>query len=155
MLSGRSVFYLAVMLLLMLFLFSCEAGEESFGIYLADSGELVLSEVHIKSYHSAENKFELNEQGIERWNSFINYQDVPKLEDSLFSREFMIKIEGKEICRGKFWSNLSSTLCPETVIADAFFKLDREHCTLTIHSGYPGAGQEAFDTAAIADFFKK
>ena len=53
--------------------------EPGFGIYLADTGELVLSEQHIKAYHrnvhltvSEEedtHAIELNQAGIEKWNS--------------------------------------------------------------------------------------
>jgi hypothetical protein len=39
--------------------------KEGFGIYLADSGELVLSDDHIKACHSIDHTLELNEDGIE------------------------------------------------------------------------------------------
>ena len=74
---------------------SCNVEQkDGFSIYLIDNEELVLSEYDIKAFYSADNTLELNENGIEKWNSYLTYQTIPKLADSLFSREFVIRIEG-------------------------------------------------------------
>jgi hypothetical protein len=52
---------------------------------------------------------------------------------------FTLKIEGKEICRGTFWSYASSASYSGVVILDALFTLDDEHNLLWIRSEYPGA----------------
>jgi hypothetical protein len=108
--------------------------EDNFVISLTDSGEIVLSEHEIQAYHNDDNAFILNENGIKKWNSFLTYQTVSKLADSLFSREFVLKIEGQEICKGEFWSYASSTFYSGVVILDSLFKLDTEHNTLWIKS---------------------
>ncbi|HUW45112.1 MAG TPA: GLUG motif-containing protein [Dehalococcoidia bacterium] len=108
--------------------------EDNFVISLTDSGEIVLSEHEIQAYHNDDNAFILNENGIKKWNSFLTYQTVPKLADSLFSREFVLKIEGQEICKGEFWSYASSTSFSGVVILDSLFKLDTEHNILWIKS---------------------
>ena len=132
-------FLIAAVLLSILLSLSCQvAQEESFGIYLADTGELVLSEQHIKAFHSDDNKLELNEKGIEKWNSYHVYKSKPNLGDCLFSRDFVIKIEGEELCRGKFWSMASSMSYDGVVILEALFKLDESHNRLIIGYGYPG-----------------
>jgi len=106
----KALFLIAIALLSVLISSSCQVEQEGgFGIYLTDSGELVLSEHHIKAFHSTNNTLELNENGIEKWNSYLTYQTIPKLADSLFSWDFVLKIEGREIGRGKFWSNASSS----------------------------------------------
>jgi len=148
-------FLIAAMLLSILILSSCNVGQkEGFGIYLADSGELMLSERDIKAFHSADNILELNENGIEKWNSYLTYQTVPKLADSLFSRDFVMKIEGKEICRGKFWSGLSSASYSGIVILDAIFQLDSSHNTLRIESGYPGSYMGTLDATISSELIR-
>ena len=108
-----------------------------FALVLADSGEVLLTEIDVEAYHSDNGTLELNKSGIEKWNSHLTYQSVPKLADSLFSREFTIQIEGKEICRGKFWSNLSSASVSGVVILDSLFKLDTERNFIWLKSSYP------------------
>jgi hypothetical protein len=155
----KSFFLIAVVFLSLFILVSCQAppaGE--FGIYLADSGELVLSEQHIKAFHNADNTFELNDTGIEKWNSYHVYPDIPKLKDTLFSREFVMKINGKEICRGKFYSMVSSASYSGVVILDALFKLDSEHRTISIAPGYASPGSNTLDSTistSLTDFFER
>lgn len=142
-LSGQvTIFLIAVLLCLILVATSCGAGQkEGFAIYLADSGELVLSENDIAAYHRDNNTLELNGNGIKKWNSHLTSQDIPKLADSLYSRDFILKIGGREICRGKFWSNVSSAGYSGVVILDSLFKLDSSQNILWIRSDYPGRGE--------------
>jgi hypothetical protein len=134
---------------------SCNVGQkEGFGIYLVDSGELVLSERDIKAFHSADNTFELNENGIKKWNSHLTSKTEPKLADSLFSRDFVLKIEGQEICRGKFWSMVSSASYSGVVILDALFELDSSHNIIWIQSDYPGSRMGSLDTAISSELIR-
>ncbi len=133
------IFGIIVALTLLSGIISCNLeSKENFGIYLADTGELVLSERHVAAYQPDDNTFELNIDGIKQWNSYMVYTDIPKLNDTLFNREFIIKIEGKEICSGKFWSLVSSTLVSGITITETLFKLDGEHNLLWIRATYPG-----------------
>jgi hypothetical protein len=90
----------------------------------------------------------------------LKYKDLPKLDDTLFSREFIIKIEGKEICRGRFWSGASSNRYSGITILDSLFKLDVDknntlHITLDYSAGgilstsYPAIQSE------LVNFFGK
>jgi len=147
-----------VLFLSVLILSSYNSGQEdNFIISLTDSGEIVLSEHEIQAYHSDDDAFILNENGIKKWNSFLTYQTIPKLADSLFSREFVLKIEGQEICKGKFWSFASSTSYSGVVILDSLFKLDTEHNTLWIKS-FSMSSNTSLDTAISSElisFFEK
>ena len=137
---------------------SCNGGQdESFGIYLADTGEPVLTELDISAYHASDNTFELNREGIEKWNSYIATDDIPKLDKSLFSREFIIKIEGREICQGIFWSSVSSQSRSEIVILDALFILDETRNTITIQAHYPGWGTPLDEavSSSLTEYFEK
>lgn len=120
--------------------------EEGFGIYLAGSGELLLSEKHMEAFCAEEDQFVLNGSGMERWNSFQVYETVPRLADSLYQSEFVIRIDGKEICRGRFWSSASSMSCSGIVILDALFQVDSDYNTLKIRSGY-GTGENPLDAS--------
>jgi hypothetical protein len=136
---------------------SCGGKPGDFGIYLADTGENVLSGQDIKAYHSSDSSFELNETGIEKWNSFNPYMTAPQLSGTLFKREFIIKIEDREVCRGQFWSGVSSASYSGVVILDALFKLDSTHNKLRIMSGYP-VSEGFFETgisSEISGYFKK
>jgi hypothetical protein len=109
-----------------------------FGIYLADTGELVLSQEHIKAYYGAEHAFELNEKGMSKWNSYHTYTDIPKLSQTLYQRDFILKLEGEEICRGKFYSLASSASYSGIAIIDSLFKADNEYNKIWLISDYPG-----------------
>ncbi|MFC2038578.1 hypothetical protein ACFLUG_02265 [Chloroflexota bacterium] len=138
------------------------------GIYLADTDELVLSDKHIKSYHrdtviyeggDFEHSIKLNAAGIVRWNSFLTYEGVPKLNDTLYKKDFIIKINNEEMYRGKFYSMVSSSSYKGVVILDALVKLDENNNRLLILSGYGGINdhpaKDARNNPAIMDFLKK
>ncbi len=137
----------------------CGSEEVGFGIYLIDSGELVLSEHHIEAYYGDTHTIELNEEGIRKWNSYMTWETIPKLADSLYSRDFVLKIEGKEIYRGKFSSMVSSTIYPGVVIMDAIIELDNDNNTIRIEFGYPGpafgTGEDPRNAPEVIDFFEK
>ncbi|MCJ7521273.1 MAG: hypothetical protein MUP21_03545 [Dehalococcoidia bacterium] len=103
-----------------------------FGIFLVDSGELVLSEQHIKIYHKETHEIELNEDGIEKWNSYMTYTTIPRLAETLCGEDFLIMVEGTEAYRGRFSSYVVSTIPPGVTIVDTLFKLDSEHNTIWI-----------------------
>lgn len=117
-----------------------------FGIYLVDSGELVLSEQHIKAYRremyfyvddTETHVIELNEEGISRWNSYMTYESIPKLNETLYKKDFVLKIEGEEIYRGQFYSMVSSMSYDGVVIMDALVRLDNDNNAIRIDYGYP------------------
>jgi hypothetical protein len=143
-------------LLVAALLISCRAApKENFGIYLADSGELVLSERDIQSFDSATGDFTLNRAGTERWNSFSGAAGPPTLAGSLYGQDFFIRIEGREVCRGRFWSSASSMSYSGTIILDALLRLDGEHNIITIQTGYPMGRPDPETGAALAVFFEK
>ncbi len=114
------------------------SAERSFEIRLADSGELVLSREHIRTYDTAGHAIELNESGIEKWNSFQNYTAEPKLTQSLYLQDFVLKIDGVEVARGIFYSGLSSTSYQGLALVEVLGRLDSEHAKLQFITEYPG-----------------
>jgi hypothetical protein len=145
-----------------------DSGEPGFGIYLADTGELVLSEQHIKAYRrnihltvagEDTHAIELNAEGIEKWNSYMTYEGTPKLKDTLYKRDFVVKVEGKEIYGGKFYSGLSSATYDGVIILDTIMKLDEEHNRIFITNGYfekpPASEEDPRNDPAVIDFLDK
>ena len=110
--------------------------EPGFGIYLVDTGELVLSDEYIESYNASTHEIALNEAGIEKWNSYIT-GTPPTLAQSLFSKEFSVKVNRLEMYRGKFWSIASSIIEDGVTIQEALFKLDSENNTISIGYNCP------------------
>ncbi len=143
--------------------------EPGFGIYLLDTGELVLSDNHINAYYrdaylyenieETTHAIELNEEGIERWNSYNYHEEIPKLKDSLYGRNFVLKIEGEEIYRGEFYSMVSSASYDRIVILDAIVELNKEHNRIYINNGYPNSafasGEDPRNNQAVLEYLNK
>ena len=145
-------------------LLGCNSEQHSdFAIILADTGEVLLNEDDIAYFidedtvFSGSSAFELNRRGMEKWNSHLTYQGIPKLNETLFSREFFIEIDGKEICRGKFWSGVSSSIYSGVIIFDSLFKLDGdEYKTIWLRSDNPGDGLlESSIRSELVRFFEE
>jgi hypothetical protein len=126
--------FFVVFLLFPTIISSCARQQKTeFGIYLIDTGELLLSDRHIESFNLPDSAFVLNKAGVKQWNSFLT--TPTKLDDGLFAREFIIKIEDREICWGRIWSMLSSTLYEGTVLYGFLYFNN----TVRIESFYPGS----------------
>lgn len=113
----------------------------NFGIYLVSNGKLVLSDKDISAYFEKTHEIQLNESGIKKWNSYISYDSslrppIPKL-GGLYKKEFAVKIDGKEIYRGRFWSSASSQSYDGIVILDVLFPCDSLRNKIRIQYGYP------------------
>jgi hypothetical protein len=124
--------------------------ETSFGIYFADTGELVLSQEHIEAYYGTDHCLELNARGIKQWNSLHTYTRAytysPEISWDLHGREFIIKIDGQEIARGTFVSAPSSMMFEGVAIFDLLSPLDNKFNTLWIHSTYiDGSTETRYD----------
>lgn len=113
--------------------------EDNFAIVLADTGQTVLTERDVAAYH-IDGTLELNAGGIKKWNSHLYYPDIPKLADTLYQQDFIIKIDGKEVCRGKFWSAASSATIDGIIILDSLFKLEDNHNSIQLRAAYPFGG---------------
>jgi len=152
----KKVFFLLVIsLVLSTFLLpACGGGEErGFGIFLVDTGELILSEKHIKAYHGGTHEIELNEEGMKKWNSYI--PPDAKLGGP-YTKDFVIKIGEEEIYRGKFWSLVSSSSYAGVVILDALGVFGNK---LLIEFGYPSSynctEKDPRDNPQIISYFEK
>ena len=148
------------LLILFVSLFACCGSKEvGFGIYLVDNGELVLSERHVEAYYGDSHTIALNEEGIEKWNSYMTWETIPKQKDSLHNKDFVLKIEGKEIYGGKFYSGASSMSYSGVVIMDAIIELDNDNNTIRIKFGYPapsfGEGEDPRNAPEVIDFLEK
>jgi len=150
MVCRNKIALISIVLISSMILSSCgrQAGSE-FGVYLADTGEMVISGHDIRSFDGEQMVLEINENGIKRWNAFAPDGIVPKLADSLHSRDFVMKIEGQELCWGKFWSLVSYQMHFGIIIADPLFVLSEEFNRLFIQFGCPASMAEDPEALSI------
>jgi hypothetical protein len=158
---GRRVFlrcifpFFSLVLILILLLPACSAGQSAdFTISLAATGEVILSEDDIVNFHTDNSTLELNAAGIQKWNSHLTYSDIPKLNQSLFEQDFILKIKDQEICQGKFFSWASSSGYAGVKICESLFKLDSSHNLIWFTAGF--GGSETLDptiSSEISNYF--
>jgi hypothetical protein len=106
---------LIVLVLLLCSFSSCgieQRGEVGFAIILLESGERILTDEHIAAYMWNEHRILLTPKGIERWESFVEFdisQDPPiRKLGRLTTKEFVVTLNGDEMYRGHFSSMVSS-----------------------------------------------
>jgi hypothetical protein len=128
-------------------------GQTTFGIYLAQTGELILSDAHVAAYDAAEHHLELNAKGIDKWNSYRTYSGtgVPLLNEKLYHKEFIIKVDNQDICRGTFSTSFSSMLFQGVTIMDMVGSPGSKFKQLWIDSGYP----DGYEGVRYDDVFDK
>ncbi len=120
--------------------------KESFGIYLLESNELVISDEDIVWYNKTSHEIELTEGGVEK---------IEALHVSLYGSPFVVKINGEEIYNGSFVTPISSIPVPpsevviETLVQDNIIKMQR---------GYPASqfgDQDSRNNPKIFGYFQK
>ena len=139
--------------------FSDDQQTARFGLFLAGSDSLIFSGEHIASYDWSRHEIELNASGAKRWESMVVYNDAvtpraPVL-DGLYGKEFVVKVLGEEIYRGRFWSYASSTSYDGIVLLDVLCVQD---CRLQLQVGYPsppaGNDLDPRDDAKLLSYLK-
>lgn len=117
--------------------------KEGFGIYLLENDELVLSEEDIISYNETSHEIKLNEEGVKK----IKTLNVP-----ISGIPFVIKINGKKMYNGAFWSPFSSKSYSGIVI------LIQDN-SIKIETGYPSSeffkGLDPRNNFEIIKYFQK
>ena len=68
---------------------------------------------------------------------YVTIVDIPRLDAKFYREDFVVKIEGEEIYRGKFTSFISSTLPQGVVISDASIILEEHSDTIKIGYSQP------------------
>lgn len=124
---------------------------EGFGIYLVEDGELILSTEHIKTYDKNTHEIELNTEGVTKWESYCS----PKLSEGLYTKDFMVSVNSKELYQGKFWSGASSMSYAGVVIMDVLGVFDNK---IRVEYGYPSPGNQGSDprnNPEIISYFEK
>jgi len=149
--EGRQMFRNAIA-----YLVASGSSESVFGIYRLDTGELVLSDRDMVGYVAATHEIELNESGVEKWNSYTA-EGQWYAPDGLYQKDFAVRIDDRELYRGRFWSVFSLQSVEGVVILETTVPRFGALGTIRIDYGYPGplddgAGDPRSDPA-ILDFF--
>ncbi len=115
--------------------------DEEFGIYLSDSGELVISDGDVISYNGSSHEIRLTEAGTQKIEELS--MGVP-----LNGTRFVIRIKGEDVYDGWFWSPISSLPCSGIVIET----LVRNN-TIQIEAGYPSSYFQGEDPRSNPEVF--
>jgi len=108
------------------FLLSRFQDSNEFEIYLSESNELVISDRDIVSYNRTSHQIKLNDEGVER---------VKKMD--LYHKSFVLKLSGKEMYNGSFWSDIDSMPYTGVAIIDILAIQRGLTNTLRIEPCYP------------------
>jgi hypothetical protein len=123
-----------------------EGSAESFGIYLLENNELVLSDEEIVWYDKVSYEIKLTDEGANK---------IEALEVPVTGSPFVIKIDGEEIYDGSFWVSFSS-LSYSGIVIDT---LKVQNNTISIDLGYPSSGffegADHRNDSRILDHFQK
>ena len=147
--SRWKVVFAAVVVLLVitgayLFLYVMTPSEEGFGIYLLESGELVISDTEILSYNKTSHEIKLTDVGVAK---------IEGLQVPVNGVGFVMKVEGEEIYRGAFWSPISS-FSYHGVVIETFVTNN----SVKIETGYPPSqfqGEDPRDNPKIFDYLSR
>ena len=127
-----------------LLLSAMKPAEKGFGIYLLESGELVISDMEIISYNRTSHEIRLTEAGVAR---------IEAIQVPVNGTGFVVKVEGKEIYRGAFWSPISSLpyrgVVIQTLVTDNSVKIE---------PGYPSSqfqGEDPRNDLKLFDYLSK
>jgi len=83
--------------------------EEIFGINLVENGEQVISDREIASYNRTSHEIRLTEEGARKIEAL-------SFEVPVYGKPFVVKLSGREIYNGSFWSPISSAPPPGIAI---------------------------------------
>ena len=141
---SAAVFVLLIVTGTYLLLYVMRPPEGGFGIYLLESGELVISDIEIVSCNKTSHEIKLTDAGV---------AEMEGIHVPLNGTDFVIKVEGEEIYRGAFWSPISSIPYHGTVIETLV-----TDNTVKIQAGYPPSqfqGEDPRDNPEIFDYLSK
>ena len=108
---------------------------------------MVISDRDIVSYNRTSHQIKLNEEGIER---------VKKMY--LYHKSFVLKLSGKEMYNGSFWSDIDSMPYTGVAIIDILAIQHGSTDTLRIEPCYPTSfclGVDPRDNLELLDYFQR
>jgi len=122
-------------------------GEKGFGIYLSENNELILSDKDIVFYNRTSHQIKVNEEGINR---------IRNLD--LYHKSFTVKLNGREMYNGSFWSDIDSMSHSSVVMVDILAIQHGQTDTIRIEPCYPSImfceGVDPRGNAEIFNYFK-
>src|SRR4030042_1944486 len=154
--TGITIIIILIIILIYLFLnYISQITERKFGVYLLENDELVISDIDIVSYNKTSQVMELTEGGADK---------IQNLKVEMEGKPFVIKLDGREMYNGSFWTSISSISSSGVVILtdDAFVNGNWVDLSLinsmVIQLGYPSSGfykgEYPINNSEIFDYFK-
>ena len=122
------------------------ASERGFGVYLSGNNQLVISDRDIVFYNKSSHEIKLTEEGV---------QKVKALEIPVYGLPFVLKVDGKEIYGGSFWTPISSV--PSSGIVIEVFQIKDN--IISLEKGYPTSeffrGPDPRNNSQVFDYLQK
>ncbi|MEM3404548.1 MAG: hypothetical protein QXJ17_08440 [Nitrososphaeria archaeon] len=124
---------------------------KGFCVYLSKGDELVISDKDIMFYNWTSHHIKLNGEGIER---------IKKIDffEKLYHKSFVVMLNGKEMYKGSFWSDIDSTSYSGVVIIDVLAVQNNITDTLRIEPCYPSVqfceGADHRNNPEILNYFQ-
>ena len=163
----KSISYINIIIVLLFIVsisVSCVYAKEAdvgFGIYLLETGELILSDKHIVSYNKNTHEIELTEEGVENWTSYIPYEKsssgrmIPRC-GGLDPKEFVLKLNGEETYRGKFDTVCGSTARFGMLLGDTrFLSGDKKNIIIIDFLPRDKTEKDPRDNKDLMDYFEQ
>lgn len=120
-----------------------QVSEEGFGIYFLENDHPVISDKDIISYNKTSHEIKLTEEGVEKIRAL-------SFEVPLYGKPFVVKLDGRKIYNGSFWSPISS-IAPPGIVIDTLLQDD----IIKIENPPSFQGVEPRDNSEIFDHFQK
>ncbi|MEM0053582.1 MAG: hypothetical protein QXL89_05300 [Nitrososphaeria archaeon] len=121
--------------------------QKGFEIYLSDTNELVFSDKDIIFYNRTSHQIKLSKEGLDR---------IKKM--NLYHKLFVAKLNGKEIYKGAFWSEIDSISFSGIVMIDILAVQHGLTDTLRIEPCYPSIefcdGKDLRNNSELFDYFQ-
>ena len=125
---------------------------EGFAVYLAGNNEPIISDRDIVFYNKTSHQIKLNEEGVNRTKKFDYFT-------TMYHKSFIVKLNGKEMYNGSFWSDMDSMSYSGVAIMDILAIQRGLTDTIRIEPCYPSVkfceGVDPRDNSEIFDYFHR
>ncbi len=122
-----------------------------FEISVPETGDILISEGDVISYDDITHTFKLTDDAVKRLESLNGTQGL----GNLYQKEFIVKLNDKELYRGKFWSNLSSLTPSGVFMSDPMFAHVNNEIRISVFSFAEPQVKNILDNLDLSQYFEK
>lgn len=124
--------------------------EPDFSIYLAETGDIIVSGGDVISYDDITHTFKLSDKAIKRLENLNGTQGL----GNLYQKDFVVKLYDKELYRGKFWSVLSSLSPSGIFMSDPTFDHINNEIRISVSPFVEREIKDMLDNNDLSQYFE-